>query len=125
MAKYLGVLLKINGSTIPAIKSYEVQRAKLWKEATRNMSGDLKATLIGIFPKIEIEIGYLYQSQLSDLIKLLDKPFFDVTYFDARTEATKTARYYASDYNVTIHNKQMGLYKPFKVSLIPLNKVKY
>ena len=45
---YSGDLVKINGVRIPAIVNYKVGRNKLWKDADRNMSGDVRATLIGI-----------------------------------------------------------------------------
>ena len=49
---YDGNLVKINGTIIPHIQQYKIGRAKLWKDADRNMAGDVRATLIGIFPKI-------------------------------------------------------------------------
>ena len=58
---YSGDLVKINGVRIPAIVNYKVGRNKLWKDADRNMSGDVRATLIGIYPKIELNIGVTTQ----------------------------------------------------------------
>lgn len=122
---YNGDLLKINGVTIPKLVSYKVGRAKLWKESERNMSGDIRATLIGIFPKIQVKIGYTTEEELSTITELLDASFFDVTWFDVRTKAVTTARYYASDYEVELENKKKGLYKPFDVSLVPVSKRRY
>ena len=122
---YDGSLLKIDGETIPHIVSYEVERAKLWKNSERNMSGDVRATLIGIFPKLKIQIGYTTQEEMAALTKILDKDFFTVTWFDVRTEATTTANYYASDYTVTLESKSRGRYAPFSVSLVPVSKRRY
>ena len=122
---YNGELLKINGVTIPKLVSYKVGRAKLWKESERNMSGDIRATLIGIFPKIQVKIGYTTEEELSAITELLDASFFDVTWFDVRTQAVTTAKYYASDYEVELENKKKGLYKPFDVSLVPVSKRRY
>ena len=122
---YSGDLLKINGKKIPHIVSYKVSRAKLWKDSERNMSGDVRATLIGIFPKIQIEVGYTTQEEMAELTEILDKDFFSVSWFDVRIQATTTANYYASDYDVELDSKHKGRYKPFSVSLVPVSKRSY
>lgn len=43
---YNGDLVKINGEIIPHIKQYKIGRSKLWKDADRNMNGDVRASLI-------------------------------------------------------------------------------
>lgn len=122
---YDGDLLQIDGETIPHIVSYKVSRAKLWKDSERNMSGDVRATLIGIFPKIQLQIGYTTQEELSELTALLDKAFFTVTWFDVRIQDTASAQYYASDYDVELDSKFKGRYKPFSVNLVPVSKRRY
>ena len=122
---YTGSLIKINGETIPHIVSYKIGRAKLWKDSERNMSGDVRATLIGIFPKIQLQIGYTTEDELSKLTALLDEDFFTVEWFDVRTKEMWEASYYASDYDVELDNKEKGRYKPFSVNLVPVKKRKY
>ena len=122
---YDGSLIKINDTVIPAIVNYKVGRNKLWKDADRNMAGDVRATLIGIFPKIELEIGVTTQEQIATLTELFDRDFFEVEYFDVRVQGTTTASYYAGDYAIEILNKEKGLYKPFTVSLVPISKRRY
>ena len=122
---YKGELLKIDDKSIPHIVSYKIGRAKLWKDSERNMSGDVRATLIGIFPKIQLQIGYTTQEEMSELTQILDKDFFSVTWFDVRTQETATANYYASDYDVEIDSKSKGRYKPFSVNLVPVSKRRY
>ena len=122
---YSGDLLKIDGETIPHIVSYKIGRAKLWKESSRNMAGDVRATLIGIFPKIQLQIGYTTQEEMSALAALLDKAFFTVEWFDVRTQETTSAQYYASDYDVELDSKSKGRYKPFSVNLVPVSKRRY
>lgn len=123
---YTGALIKINGETIPHIVSYKIGRAKLWKDSERNMSGDVRATLIGIFPKIQLQIGYTTEAQMSELTALLDKDFFNVQWFDVRTkELTENIQYYASDYDVELDSKYKGRYKPFSVNLVPVSKRRY
>jgi hypothetical protein len=122
---YDGSLLKINGTIIPAIVNYKVGRNKLWKNSDRNMAGDVRATLIGIFPKIELNIGVTSQEQMATLTEILDADFFEVEYFDVRVQGTTTASYYAGDYATEIQDKYRGLYKPFTVSLVPVSKRRY
>ena len=122
---YDGDLIKINGTVIPAIVNYKVGRNKLWKDADRNMAGEIRATLIGIFPKIELNIGVLTQDQVATITELLDSDYFEVEYFDVRVQGTTTANYYAGDYAIEMLDKERGLYKPFTVSLIPVAKRRY
>lgn len=122
---YTGDLVQIDGVTIPHLVSYKISRAKLWKDSERNMSGDVRATLIGIFPKIQMQVGYTTQEEISQLTQLLDKEFFTVTWFDVRTQETISTQYYASDYDVELDNKSKGRYKPFSVNLVPVSKRRY
>ena len=122
---YDGDLVKINDNVVPHIVSYKISRAKLWKDSERNMSGEVRATLIGIFPKIQIEVGYTTQEEMAKLTEILDKDYFTVTWFDVRTQETVSAKYYASDYDVELDSKHKGRYKPFSVSLVPVSKRRY
>lgn len=122
---YTGNLVKIDGVVIPHIKKYKIGRAKLWKNADRNMSGDVRATLIGIFPKIQIQTSYLTQGAMAQLTALLDKDYFEVEWFDVRIQQTIKTKYYASDYDVELSNKYKGLYNPLEVNLVPVSKRRY
>lgn len=122
---YNGNLLKINGETIPSIVSYKVGRNKLWKDADRNMNGDVRATLIGIFPKIQLEIGITTQDEMAILTQLLDQDYFEVEFFDVRVQDVVTAKYYAGDYTTDLLDKYKGLYNKMSVSLIPVSKRRY
>ena len=122
---YTGDLVKINGLTIPHLVTYKIGRAKLWKSSERNMNGDIRATLIGIFPKITMQVGYSTQEEIATITQLLDRDFFEVTWFDVRVQQTITTNYYASDYDIELHNKTKGIYKPFEVNLVPVSKRRY
>jgi hypothetical protein len=118
-----GSLLKINGANVPNLKQYKITRSKLWSDADRNMNGDVRASLIGIFPKLELEIaGVLTQSIVSSLCALLDQPYFSVEYFEPKSNSRVTAQYYAGDYSVDLMERGRELYKPFTVNLIPVSK---
>lgn len=119
----IGKLLKINGQEVPALKTYKVSPNKLWKDAERNMNGDVRASLIGIFPKLELEFGgYLDADKIANACRLLDQPYFSVEYHDPKTNSKHTAQYYAGDYTVELLDKYRVLYKPFTVNLIPVSK---
>lgn len=122
---YNGDLVKINGVVVPHIQKYKIGRAKLWKNADRNMNGDVRATLIGIFPKIKIKVGYLTQEAMSELTELLDQDYFTVEWFDVRIQGVVSTQYYASDYDTDLSNKYKGLYEPFEVNLVPISKRRY
>lgn len=122
---YTGDLVKINGTTFDHLVTYKIGRAKLWKNADRNMAGDVRATLIGIFPKIKMKVNYTTQEQMSRLTQLLDQDFFEVEWFDVRIQDTVITQYYASDYDIELDNKEKGRYKPFEVNLVPVSKRRY
>lgn len=122
MAIYSGNLLTVDSTPIPELVTYKVTRAKLWKDADRNMSGEIRATMIGIFPKIELTIGVTTQDRLQAISTLLDQSYFNVTYFDQKVGGTRTAQYYAGDYAPEMLSKSRGLWKPFQVNLIPVGK---
>lgn len=119
-----GDLLKINGKSVVGLKSYKVTRAKLYSDAGRNLNGGLSATFIGVFPKLELEIGgVLTKERVSELCGLLDQGFFNVEYYDPMSGTTRRGAYYASDYSVELLERQRGLYQPFTVNLIPMERI--
>ena len=122
---YSGNLISINGVSMAGkVKEYKISYAKLWADADRNMDGQVRATLIGIFPKIQLVFKEaLTQAEISQIAGLLNIPYFPVTYFDPKTQGTVTANYYASDYDVDMLDKTRGFYKSFNVSLVPVGKV--
>ena len=122
---YDGNLVQINGVNIPHLVSYKIGRSKLWKDAERNMNGDVRATLIGIYPKIQMKVGYTTQEEISKLTQILDQDYFTVTWFDVRIQQTISTSYYAGDYDIELDNKSKGRYKPFDVNLIPVSKRRY
>ena len=119
-----GDLIKINNTSIPGLKEYKVGFNKLWKDAERNMNGDVRASMIGVFPKIELVFrDALTVAQVRTITQLLNQPYFSVTYFNPQTNANVTAQYYAGDYTVDILERSRGLYKSFSVNLVPVSKM--
>ena len=118
----ISFLLKINGIAINHIKSYKVGQEKLWVDADRNMAGELRSTLIGIFPKIYVEFTSMPGDDLADLMILLDAPSFSLEYWDPKSQTVKTATYYSNTYETPVYSKDRELFSPFSVNLIPYSK---
>lgn len=116
-------LVKINGSEIPKVVKYKVGRNKLWTDADRAMDGSLHATMIGIFPNINMQLGYLTTTEMGVLIGLLDLPSFSVEYWDESISGYTTGTYYAPNYELSVFNKTKELYEPITFDLIPYNKI--
>lgn len=115
-------LLKIGNTNISNIVDYEVQYNKLWKDADRNMNGDVRATLVGIFPKIVCKTTVQERSLVATLGNLLNQPYFSVTFYDPLTNQLKTAQYYASDYSTKLKMRQGSLIDEISFSLVPVSK---
>ena len=45
-----GDLLKINGQKVIGLKAYRIGSNLLWKDAERNMNGDVRASYLGEYP---------------------------------------------------------------------------
>lgn len=122
MANINANLLVIGSTNISNISSYEVQYNKLWKDADRNMNGDVRATLIGIFPKLIVKTTVQDQSLAATLGNLLNQPYFNVTFYDVLTNTTKTAQYYASDFSTKLKMRQGALIDEMSFNLVPVSK---
>ena len=122
--KITATLLKINGTTVPGIKTYKVGYNHLWKDADRNMSGSVRASLIGIFPKIEVETREVIdRSEIQAIYTALEtNAYFSVTFWDPATDTTKTANYYTADWAVELESKNRGLYKGTTITLVPVDR---
>ncbi len=120
---YSGTLLKINGVTLPGLREYKITYAKLWKDAERNMNGDVRGYLIGIYPKLELTFrSALTERQISTICSLLDTEFFEVEYYDPKYGGLISRQYYAGDYGVELLDKTRGIFKEFNVNLIPVSR---
>ena len=117
-------LLKINGTTVPGIKSYKVGYNHLWKDADRNMSGSVRASLIGIFPKIEATTrDVISRTEIQAIYTALEsQPYFTVQFWDPATDSVKTANYYTADWSVELESKNRGLYKGTTITLVPVDR---
>lgn len=118
----MSYIAKINNTELTHIKGFRINRSKLWTEANRNMEGALRATFIGVFPKIEVTFTAMDENDLSTIVTLLDTPFFTLDWYDVKTKTYQSAQYYAGDYTLPTYNFTDKLYDEFSVSLIPVSK---
>ena len=124
-----GYLIKINSTDITgylkAPNGYTVNRAKLWKDAGRNMSGDLRSTFLGIYPKISLDFkAGLSATEIATLVALLDNSQFTVEWFDAVAQSYESGTYYAGDFEYSMHRKKgTVIYDSFKCNVIPFSKM--
>lgn len=79
---------------------------KLWSsDSGRNLAGTMSGTLVGIFPKLELQFRKLTKSELEVLIPIFDSPRQSVIYYDPNKKTNVTMDTYTGDY--TIINKKI------------------
>lgn len=122
MADINARLLKINGTDISNICEYTVEYNKLWKDADRNMLGEVRASLIGVFPKIKVKTTVQEINKVMTLGTLLNTPYFSVQFFDVLSNSVKTAQYYAGDFSTKLKLRQGSLIDEVSFSLVPVRK---
>ena len=94
---------------------------KLWaSDSGRNLAGKQTGTLIGIFPKFELQFRKLTASELHIVAPILDKPRQTVRYCDDNSGTYKTIQTYSGDYKIS--NKYINVNEPFNCNLIAVEK---
>ena len=118
-------LITINGVSLTTsqVNSYKLQYAKLWKDAGRDMSGNLAATLIGIYPNIDVVTTVLSFDDAMAISGAINTDYFSVTYWDTETSSQKTATYYAADHELTLLNECK--YGQVQIQLVPVSRANY
>lgn len=111
--------------------SYKVGLNKLWSPDTgRSMTGENKGTLIGIFPKLECQIGRQSAANRAILLRLLMQPRIHVRYFDpvyntttaATSGALVDAFFYSNDQTDEMLNSKSLYHGPLNFNLIANSK---
>lgn len=83
---------------------YKVKRAKLWGSDTgRTMTGGFNGTLIGIFPKVTVEISctHLQDSDIKAIIDITDVGTADCKYYEQKIGNLRQAKFYFEDVDIT------------------------
>lgn len=110
--------LKVNGISLG---QYLVQADygynKLWSEDSgRNLAGTQSGTLIGIFPKIEVQFRKLTKDELHYLAPVLDSASQTLEYYDDNKGQMVTMATYTGDWKVS--NKGINSNEGFSISFI-------
>ena len=98
---------------------------KLWANDTgRNLAGTMSGTLIGIFPKLELQFKPLNKEELEIIVPILDNARQTVTYYDPYKKANVTMTTYTGDYEITNKNiiKNNITNEGFNCSFISISK---
>lgn len=118
---FAGTLLLIDSTAVPGLKSYEVDYQKVWADQNINMSGEVRATLLGLRAVLNLTFGgNLLEDDVSALATLLNQDYFSVTFFDPIAKSTVTADYYASDFSLKLVDKLKGRYDTIDLELLPV-----
>lgn len=115
-------LIIIGGFSLTEVVKYDMNYSKLWKDADRNMNGDVSSTFIGVFPNLDITTKQLTQSEVQTLCAALDQPYFSCTYWDPASNSQQTAQYYASDYKISLVDRLNAIYGTVDFSVVPVHK---
>lgn len=79
---------------------------KLWSsDSGRNLAGTQSGTLVGIFPKLQLQFRKLTKAELETIVPILDSARQSVIYYDPYKKANTTMTTYTGDYEIT--NKQI------------------
>lgn len=118
-----GELLKINNQSVPSCRSYAVQYEKVWATKNRNMNGDFRGTLLGEDIIITAEFGgELLKNDVQGLLSKLTSGTFSLTFYDPKSDSTKTALYYLDNYEASVLSKHKGQYHPINIQFLPVSR---
>ena len=117
-------VLYINGWLVPKLIKYETGYNKLWaSDSGRDMAGENKGTLIGIYPKLQVEVGSYTEEEMSRFLKEVNKAELMISWYDAETKATAiNISYYINDFTISLKNTRTMKYNSFSFNLIPNKK---
>ena len=94
---------------------------KLWSSDTgRNLAGTQSGTLIGIFPKLELQFRPLTKEELNIIAPILDKARQSLTYYDPNKNKKITISTYTGDWEIL--NRNINQNDGFSCSFISVKK---
>ena len=114
-----------NGSYVPLGKktAYKVGYHKLWaSDAGRSMTGENKGTLIGIFPKITVNMGRMSEEDTSAIVNLTMQARTDVKYYDVGKQGLVTASFYFGDVSTELEKQHSMYHKGMSFTIIANKK---
>lgn len=94
---------------------------KLWSSDTgRSLAGTQSGTLIGIFPKLELQFRPLTKEELNIIAPILDKAKQSLTYYDPNKNKKITISTYTGDWEIL--NRNINQNDGFSCSFISVKK---
>lgn len=117
-------VLFINGWRVPKLMQYEVAYNKLYADDSgRDLDGNNRATLIGIFPKLQVKVGSYTEQEMSDFLKKVNRPELSINWYDPEIKGLRNGvSYYINDFNVSVKRTSPTVYNGFSFNLIPNKK---
>lgn len=114
----LNYLVKINGVIIPKVKSCGPGIEDMDSNKTkRNANGGLIRYRVARIPSLELEVGYLTQSEMQQVLRLLANDSFIVEWFDPELGGYRTGKFYAGKHKPYFYSASPIKYKPMKFTL--------
>ena len=97
------------GIDISHLAQYKVLYPKLWSsDSGRNMKGDNKATLVGIFTKLQVTLvpsGTAYNDiDIMSILNILNSANVYVKYYDIQTHVLRVESFYFGDIETELIN---------------------
>ena len=113
-------LLRIEGLDVSGLAVYKVSESKVFTTNSTNMLGAIRRTLIGTRTVLDTQLTIANRGTLTAIIAKLKLDSFDVTYFDTRDNALRTAAFVADGWDTELLFKDRGLFEPFTITLTSL-----
>ena len=116
--------IKIEGVEIHKLKTggYRVATEKLF-DGGRNADGDMKARLLGLYPKISLEFVPMPADDIRPILEILKADPLAVVWYDEIIETYRSGDFYTGSYDYGVKNHNTGLYDGFTVNLISYEKM--
>lgn len=110
--------IKVNGISFGQyLTQADYEYNKLWSDDSgRNLAGTQTGTLIGIFPKLELQFRRLTKDELHYLAPIFDSASQSVQYYDDNKGQMISMQTYTGDWKVS--NKGINANEPFSISFI-------
>ena len=117
-------VLVIEGWKVPKLIQYDVEYNHLYgSDSGRDLTGDNKATLIGFFPKIYVQVGSFTQQEMRTFLQKINRAELKISYYEEEFgKLVELVSYYASDYRISLKDSKRMIYNGFQFNLIPNKK---
>ena len=110
----------LNGTPFECLTDLNVLYEKLWSENTGRTykDGEFMGTLVGIFPKLEIEFAPRTAQELSNLITECNKPKQVIQWYNPGRRNMVTTVFYSNSFGVSLRKAIANDYDRVKVNFI-------